>query len=333
MKLIIPMAGRGTRLRPHTHTTPKPLLPIAGTMMIERIIDTFSQTLPQKIDEIAFVLGDFGKEVEQKLIDVAGRYDAKASIYYQQEAMGTAHAVYCAADSMQGEIIVAFADTMFEMQGKVEIADSDAVIWLKEVANPSSYGVARMEGDRIAGFVEKPSEPVSNLAIIGVYYFKKGEDLRRELAHIIDNDLKSERGEYELTAAIDALLEKGRVFKPATVDTWLDCGTIQSWIDTTNHLLGGAAATEPAKINHNSCIIHPPVYIGENVTLAHSTIGPNVSIEDGAVIEQSTLNNTIVNTTATVNGSTLTNSSVGSYSLVKAFSGSLHIGDHSIVGG
>lgn len=246
--------------------------------------------------------------------------------------MGTADAVYCAADSMQGEIIVAFADTLFETAGKVEISDADAVIWLKEVENPSSFGVAKMEGDRISGFVEKPSEPVSNLAIIGVYYFKKGEDLREELAYIIDNDLKSERGEYELTAAIDALLEKGNVFKPATVDTWLDCGTIRSWIDTTNHVLSGTAATPLEKISHEGCTIHPPVFIGENVTLKHSTIGPNVSIESGAIVEQSTVEDAIINSNASVMGCELHNSSVGAFARVNAFRGSLHIGDHSIVG-
>ncbi|MCH8557149.1 MAG: NTP transferase domain-containing protein [Balneolia bacterium] len=332
MKLIIPMAGRGTRLRPHTHTTPKPLLPIAGTMMVERIVDTFSRTLNQDIEEIAFVLGDFGKEVEQKLSDMARRFNAKPSIYYQKTAMGTADAVYCAADSMQGEIIVAFADTLFETAGKVEISDTDAVIWLKEVENPSSFGVAKMEGNRITGFVEKPTEPVSNLAIIGVYYFRKGEDLRAELAHIINNDLKSERGEYELTAAIDALLEKGNVFKPATVDTWLDCGTIRSWIDTTNQVLSGDAATPLDKISHEGCTIHPPVFIGDNVTLRHSTIGPNVAIESNAIVEQTTVEDSIINNNASVKGCELKNSSIGSFARVNAYSGSLHVGDHSIVG-
>ncbi len=331
MKLIIPMAGRGTRLRPHTHTTPKPLLPIAGTMMVERIVRTFSASLNQPISEVAFVLGDFGKEVEHKLRSMAEKLGAKASVYYQSEALGTAHAVFCAADSMQGEIIVAFADTLFETTGKVDTSDSDAVIWLKEVENPSSYGVARMEGDRITGFVEKPSEPVSNLAIIGVYYFRKGEELRDELDRIITNDLRSERGEYELTDAIDTLLGRGNLFRPATVETWLDCGTLQAWLDTTSHILR-TGGTPPADIKHTGCTIHPPVFIGENVTLKHSTIGPNVAIEDGAEIDQSTLSDAIVNSNARVSACELQKSTVGAHAVIHDFSGTLHVGDHSRVG-
>ncbi len=331
MKLIIPMAGRGTRLRPHTHVTPKPLLPIAGTMMVERIVKTFNATLNQPITEVAFVLGDFGKTVETRLIEMAESLGAKASVYYQDEALGTAHAVYCAADSMQGEIIVAFADTLFETSSKVDTSGADAVIWLKEVENPSSYGVARMDGDRIAGFVEKPSEPISNLAIIGVYYFRKGEELRDELSRIIKNDLRSERGEYELTDAIDTLLERGNVFRPATVDTWLDCGTLRAWLDTTTHVLGGDS-TPVSEIEHQGCTITPPVYIGAGAKLSHSNIGPNVSVEAGAEISQSTIKDSIINSGAQVEGCELSGSTVGASAVVRGYSGSLHVGDHSRVG-
>lgn len=331
MKLIIPMAGRGTRLRPHTHTTPKPLLPIAGRSMIERIVATFAKTLNQPIEEIAFVLGDFGTGVENELRAMSGKFGAACSIYHQDEALGTAHAVYCAADSMQGEVIVAFADTLFESEAKVDVSGADAAIWLKEVENPSSFGVARMEGDRITGFVEKPKEPVSNLAIIGVYYFRKGEDLRTELAYIMDNNIKSPRGEYELTDAIEALLEKGNVFKPATVDTWLDCGTIQSWIDTTTHVLK-RAATAPDAITHENCTFTEPVFIGEGVTLKNSHIGPNVAVEAGAAVEDSTLSNSILNANSHVADSELENSSVGAHAGIQGFKGQLHVGDHSKVG-
>jgi glucose-1-phosphate thymidylyltransferase len=330
MKLIIPMAGRGTRLRPHTHTTPKPLLPVAGKMLIERIVETFVKTLDHKITEIAFVLGDFGAEVENKLKTMTERFGATCSIYYQDVAMGTAHAVYCGRESMQGEIIVAFADTLFDVKGKVEIADADSVIWLKEVDNPSSFGVAVMDNGRITSFVEKPSEPVSNHAIIGVYYFKKGEALRAELENIVENDLKSSRGEYELTAAIDALLEKGNVFRPATVDAWLDCGTLDSWIDTTTEVLNLEGSTYPA--TYKDVKITEPVFIGENVTLENVEIGPNVSIEKGATIKNSTLIYTIVNENAEVADSLLANSTVGANCKVNGFRGTLHIGDHSKVG-
>lgn len=324
------MAGRGTRLRPHTHTTPKPLLPVAGKMMIERIVETFVESLDQKIEEIAFVLGDFGSDVERRLVEIARKYGAAGKIYKQDKALGTAHAVYCAAPSIEGEVIVAFADTLFETKGKVSTGDADAVIWLKEVENPSSFGVAKMENGRICEFVEKPQTPVSNLAIIGVYYFKNGGELRTELAKIVDGDKKSARGEYELTDAIDTLLQKGNVFKPATVATWLDCGTIPAWLDTTRHYLpqNGSGLSQEKNI-----VIHEPVYIGDNVTLADSEIGPNVSIESGAVIKNSKLSNCIVCENATISDSVLIDSTVGAFASVNHHNGSINIGDHSIVNG
>ena len=325
------MAGRGTRLRPHTHTTPKPLLPIAGTMMVERIVKTFSETLEKPIEEIAFVLGDFGAAVEQQLRDMAARFNAKGSIYYQHQALGTAHAVYCAKDSIQGEVIVAFADTLFNTDGIVKMEDADAAIWLKEVENYQSFGVALMEEGRITGFVEKPKEPVSKHAIIGVYYFKDGEALRAELTNIVENDLKSPRGEYELTDAIDTLLASGKVFRPATVQEWLDCGTIQNWLDTTFHVLK-TDATPASAVVHNGCTIHEPVFIGPGVTLENSTIGPNAVIEQGAVVRNSTVQNSIINSQAQVDDAALDNSSVGAFAKVKGYSGSLQIGDHSLVG-
>ncbi len=330
MKLVIPMAGRGTRLRPHTHTTPKPLLPIAGEMMIERIVKTFKKTLDSEITEIAFVLGDFGDEVKKRLAEMAERQGAKPSFYTQDVAMGTAHAVYCAAPSLEGEVIVAFADTLFDSYKKVSVDDADCVIWLKQVEDPTRFGVAVMDGKRISGFVEKPDEPISDLAIIGVYYFRKGEDLRRELQHIMDNDLKSSRGEYELTDAIDALLQQGNVFLPATVDEWLDCGTIRAWQETTNAVLEKEKFSYDAT-KYPGTKITPPCYIGENVKLKNAEIGPFVSIESGASVTDSTVSNTIINTDATITGSELDDATIGTNATVSGAKGSMHIGDDSQV--
>lgn len=331
MKLIIPMAGRGTRLRPHTHTTPKPLLPIAGKMLIERIVETFTTSMENKITEISFVLGDFGQETESRLQKMAEGFGAECRIFYQDKALGTAHAVYCAEEALDGEVIVAFADTLFTVGSKISTENADSVIWLKKVPNPSSFGVAVMEDGKITRFVEKPSEPVSDLAIIGVYYFRKGEDLRRELADIVNNDKKSARGEYELTDAITALLDQGNVFLPATVDHWLDCGTIQSWIDTTTHVLH-AEPTPTEKIGYAGTKIIPPVHIGRDVILENSEIGPNVSLEDGVEISGSRIVNSIINSNTKVISSSLSNSTVGSHVVIRGFNGKIHTGDHSRIG-
>ncbi|MFU8859927.1 MAG: sugar nucleotidyltransferase [Cyclonatronaceae bacterium] len=331
MKLIIPMAGRGTRLRPHSNTTPKPLLPVAGTMIVERIIQTFSKTLDRPIDEIVFVLGDFGDEIKNKLADMAKRNNAKAAFTRQDEALGTAHAVYCAEKYLEGEVIVVFADTLFDTDGKVTLDDADSVIWLKEVEDPSRFGVALHEGEKITGFVEKPSEPISRMAIIGVYYFKDGAELRSEIKYLLDNDIKGHGNEFQLTDAIDRLLKGGKVFKAATVDEWLDCGTIPAWLETTGVILEKEKHQVRGDVSGSEII--EPVYIPEGVVINNSRVGPHVSLETGTEIHDSTLEYTIVQDHAMIQSSVLKNSSIGSYASVNGFAGSAHLGDHSEIEG
>jgi len=327
MKLIIPMAGRGTRVRPHSHTTPKPLLPVAGTMIIERIVETFARTLDRKIHEIVYILGpDFGREIKETLQSMSDRHNAKATFRVQDVALGTAHAVSCANEDLEGEVIIVFADTIFDSKDKVTVDDADSVIWLKEVEDPSRFGVAVHDGDTITDFVEKPSEPISNLAIIGVYYFKRGEDLKKEIQYLLDHNVTGHGDEYQLTDALDRLLKDGKVFKKATVDEWLDCGTLPAWLDTTSQIL--------SKELHGygkfpGTTIHPPVYIGKDVEISDSVIGPNVSIEKGAKIEKSKISNSIVQSDAELNNCDLTDSTIGKHASVNGAKGTIHIGDHS----
>ena len=329
MKLIIPMAGRGTRVRPHSHTTPKPLLPVAGTMIVERIVETFARTLDRSITEIVYILGpDFAKEIKDTLQEMSDRHNAKATFRVQETALGTAHAVSCAGESLRGEVIIVFADTLFDSKEKVSVEEADSVIWLKEVDDPSRFGVAVHQGETITDFVEKPSEPISNLAIIGVYYFKKGEDLNKEIQYLLDNEVKGHGGEYQLTDALDRLLKDGKIFKKATVDEWLDCGTLPAWLDTTGEIL--------AKENHSygefdTTTIHPPVFIGDGVKISGSEIGPNVSIEAETVIKNSKIKNSIIQNQATLEGCTLVSSTIGNHTEVVNASGEIHIGDHSVV--
>jgi glucose-1-phosphate thymidylyltransferase len=331
MKLIIPMAGRGTRVRPHSHTTPKPLLPVAGTMIIERIVKTFKRTLERNIDEIVYILGpDFGQEIKDKLSAMSTRNDAKATFRVQEVALGTAHAVYSAAKDLSGEAIIVFADTIFDSKDTVTIEGADSVIWLKEVEDPSRFGVAVYEGDKITDFVEKPSEPISNLAIIGVYYFKESEELKKEIEYLLDNQITGHGGEYQLTDALDRMLKDGKTFKKATVDEWLDCGTLPAWLETTGFIL--------KKENHNyntdaypDSSIHPPVYIGKDVKIMNSEIGPNVSIEEGSVIQDSVITNSIIQEKSVIRKSKLDKSTIGNHVEITGESGTVHIGDHSII--
>lgn len=333
MKLIIPMAGRGTRVRPHSHTTPKPLLPVAGTMIVERIVETFSRTLDGTIDEIVYILGpDFGKEVREELESMSARHDARAVFRVQETALGTAHAVACAGESLNGEVIIVFADTLFDTAGKVSVQQADSVIWLKEVEDPSRFGVAVHEGDVITDFVEKPSEPISKLAIIGVYYFREGADLAREIDYLMENGVTGHGDEYQLTDALDRLLKGGSVFRKATVDEWLDCGTLPAWLETTFTVLGkergdGSADAEAFP----GCVIREPVYLGEGVQLEDSEIGPFVSIEAGAKISRSKIRRSIVREEAVITGADLTDSTIGRHADVKGMRGEVHVGDHSVV--
>jgi len=329
MKLIIPMAGRGTRVRPHSHTTPKPLLPVAGTMIVERIVETFARTLDRTIDEIVYILGpDFGREIKETLTEMSKRHNAKATFRVQDVALGTAHAVFCAGEDLEGEVIIVFADTIFDSYEKVTVDDADSVIWLKEVEDPSRFGVAVHDGDTITDFVEKPSEPISNLAIIGVYYFKKGEDLKKEIQYLMDHNVTGHGDEYQLTDALDRLLKDGKSFKKATVDEWLDCGTLPAWLDTTGEIL--------EKENHSfdeydNTTIHPPVYIGEGVEISNSEIGPNVSIEAGTKIKDSKIEKSIIQKNAQLTGCQLKGSTIGNSAEVVNATGEVHIGDHSIL--
>lgn len=329
MKLIIPMAGRGTRVRPHSHTVPKPLLPVAGTMIIERLVETFIRTLDRKINEIVYILGpDFGQDIKDQLTEMSDRHSAKATFRVQFPALGTAHAVSCASEDLEGEVIVAFADTLFDSKETFNIEGADSVIWLKRVEDPSRFGVAVHEGETITGFVEKPEDFISDLAIIGVYYFKDGEELSRQVNRVIEEDIKGPGGEYFLTVALDNMINEGKVFKIATVDEWLDCGTLPAWLETTGEIVAKENHTFDEQSFVNTKII-PPVYIGENVAIEGSSIGPGVSIESGTTIKNSKIENSIIRENAVLNNVETSGSTIGAHTELNNVTGEIHIGDHS----
>ncbi len=333
MKLIIPMAGRGTRLRPHSLTTPKPLLPVAGPILIERIIQSFIESLDSELTEIGFVLGDFGQEVEVRLAKMTRDFGANPAFYYQNQALGTAHAVHCAAGSLAGEVIVAFADTLFEVGGRINLEEADSVIWLKKVANPSSYGVAVIDDGRITRFIEKPKEPISDMAIIGVYYFRDGERLKNELAYLMENDIRGHKNEFDLTDAIDRLLKQGAVFKAADVDQWLDFGTIPAWISSTKAVLNRMPNREADAGRFPGSQIIPPCYIGRDVRIENSTVGPYACIGNGCTIKKSQIRESIIREDAVIVDSKLDHSTIGIAVNVDSCEHEIHVGDHSRVGG
>ncbi|SMO32935.1 sugar phosphate nucleotidyltransferase [Fodinibius sediminis] len=332
MKLIIPMAGRGTRVRPHSHTVPKPLLPVAGKMIVERIVETFARTLDRDITEIVFILGpDFGQEIKDALKEMSTRHNAKASFRVQETAQGTAHAVYCAEQDLSGECIIVFADTIFDMEGTVSIEDADSVIWLKEVEDPSRFGVAVEEEGKITDFVEKPSEPISNLAIIGVYYFREAEKLKEEIEYLLENDIRGHGREFQLTDALDRLLKNDNVFKKATVDEWLDCGTLPAWLETSG-IIVEKEFQEVDEDRFTDTKIIPPVYIGEDVELENCIIGPYASIAGGSMLKKCTVKNSLIQEEASLHDCKIENSTIGRYVELRDVDQEVHLGDHSKVG-
>lgn len=331
MKLIIPMAGRGTRVRPHSHVTPKPLLNVCGKSMVERIVDMFMEVLPRPLDEGVFVLGpDFGPEVREALTRICKRHDMKAHFAIQEVAKGTAHAVSCAGDHLDGEGIVVFADTLFYMDPGVELSGADVVTWVKHVDDPSRFGVAVREGDRIVALVEKPQELISTEALIGIYYVRNLAKLRTAIDYLFEAGLTGVGGEYQLTDAFDRMLKEDAVFKTATVTAWLDCGTIKALYETTMEILSRERLPVPDASVKESVVIEP-VFIAEGAIVERSVVGPNVSIEQGAVIKESVVRESIIFSDARVDNAHLEGSLIGSSATVSGSPTSINIGDHSSV--
>lgn len=331
MKIIIPMAGRGSRLRPHTLTVPKPLVPIAGKPIVQRLVEDIVALYDGTVEEIAFVIGDFGDQVEQDLKAIAADLGAVGKVYHQETPEGTAHAIWMAEECLDGEVIIAFADTLFRANFKLD-REKDGAIWVKRVENPSSFGVVTLNEDGIIKeLVEKPQEFVSDMAIIGIYYLRDGAALRSEIKHLIDNDLR-EKGEYQLTNALENLKEKGAQLVPGTVDDWMDCGNKTAVLDTTQKILAYDAADGkgnlPGDLVLRNSLVVPPVHIGKGVVLENSVIGPNVTIGDNSRVSNSVMDLTIVGFDTEISNSVLSNSMIGNHAVVENAAKNVDIGDY-----
>ncbi|MBK7684230.1 MAG: nucleotidyltransferase [Bacteroidia bacterium] len=330
MRIIVPMAGMGKRMRPHTLTTPKPVIPVAGKPIVQHLMEDIIRMCNQKVEEIAFVVGHFGEEAEKNLIKIAEDLGAKGSIHYQDVPLGTAHAILCAESALKGPVVVAFADTLFSADFKMD-PNCDGVIWVKQIEDPRQFGVVKTTGDAtITDFVEKPQEYVSDLAIIGIYYLKDGEYLRSELQYLIDNDIK-DKGEFQLTNALENMKAQGKILKAGKVDEWLDCGNKDATVYTNLRVLemkypNNHIATS-AKIN-NSVII-PPCFIGDDVIIESSVVGPHVSIGKNSKVTNSILKNSIVRDHAQLKEAGIDNSLIGNYVHYHGQLKDLSIGDYS----
>lgn len=332
------MAGRGSRLRPHSLTVPKPLIPVAGQPIVHRLVKDIAKVLKQPIEEIAFVLGDpawFGDDVVKNLEALAESLGAKASIYRQDLPLGTGHAIMCAKPSLSGSAVIAYADTLIRAEFDLD-NKADAVIWTKQVENPEAYGVVKLnEDNEIVELVEKPETFVSNQAVIGIYYFKDVAVLKGKLQEILDENVMN-GGEYQINDGIKRMMADGKVFKTGTVDEWMDCGNKAITIETNQRMLGFLKAdgdeqlvASSAKLDNSNII--EPCFIGENVVLKNSTVGPFVSIGNDSVIENTNVKNSLIQTHTTINNANLDNAMIGNHVKYDGDFTSISIGDYSVL--
>jgi len=333
MNIIIPMAGLGKRMRPHTLTTPKPLLPIAGKPIVHRLVEDIARVCPEKIDSIGFIIHPgFSKDVEESLKKIAAAVGAVGKIFYQDNAFGISHALLFARELFQGKVIVAFADTLFKAEFKLDMTQ-DGIIWVQKVEDPSQFGVVRLnEKSEITELVEKPTSYVSDLAIIGIYFFKDGGRLGDEMQYLIDNDIK-EKGEFQFTTALQNLAKKGAKFLPGQVTEWLDCGNKAVTVQTNQRYLefikDQNLVSEEAKVVNS--IILPPCFIGAGVVLENSVIGPHVSIGENTHISDSRIKNTIIQQDSVIRSAMLEDSMLGNFVIFEGSKLDVSLGDFNTI--
>ena len=329
------MAGRGSRLRPHTLTTPKPLISVAGTPIVEQLIYEIVKVVDDPITDIGFIIGDpvfFGEDVVAFLKKLAKELGAKAHIFRQDMPLGTGHAVMCAEKLLNGPVVIAYADTLIRTELTLD-PEADGVIWVKKVDAPEAFGVVALDqSEKIINLVEKPKEFVSDLAVIGIYYFKKSEVLKAALKNVVVQDLLPGE-EYLINHGILAMIKSGAVFKAGTVEAWMDCGNPEVTLQTNSEMLeiknaeGESLQHHTAKIE-NSTII-PPCFIGENVKIINSIIGPGVSVGERTQIKNCNLKNCLIQNDSELENLTLKRAMIGNQVHYKGNPNFVSIGDYS----
>jgi glucose-1-phosphate thymidylyltransferase len=333
MNIIIPMAGLGKRMRPHTLTVPKPLLPIAGKPIVHRLVEDIAKVCPEKIGTIGFIIHpSFGKEVEESLKEIAKEVGATGKIYYQETAMGISHALLFAKELFTGKVIVAFADTLFKAEFKLD-TNQDGIIWVQKVDDPSQFGVVKLnDKNEIVDLVEKPSSFVSDLAIIGIYFFKDGAALAKEMQYLIDHDIK-DKGEFQFTSALQGLNKNGAKLVPGQVTEWLDCGNKNVTVQTNQRYLefikDQKLVSDKAKLI-NSVVIQPS-FIGAGVVIENSVVGPHVSIGENSRISNSRIQNSIIQKETKVSKAILENSMLGNFANFEGSALDLSVGDFNSI--
>jgi glucose-1-phosphate thymidylyltransferase len=319
MKVVIPVAGEGTRLRPHTHSTPKPLLEIAGKPILDYILRPLEVLNPE---EVIFVIGYRGEQIKNY---VSSSYKFKSTFVVQDNLLGLGYAISLAMPNVgESELLMVLGDTIVELDLKEFVQAHKNVLGVRKVDDPQRFGIAAIENEFVSQLVEKPKDSVGNLALIGLYYISDSNSLQRELTKLVNSN-KRTRGEIQLTDALQGMIESGTEFKPFEVNGWFDCGTKETTLATNRHFLKKISNQRSI----NGCKFVPPVYISNSANIEKSIIGPNVSVGDSSIISDSEISNSIIGKETEIKSSKLKDSLVGRNVLVEKFSGVLNLGDNS----
>lgn len=329
MKIVIPTAGYGTRLRPHTWSKPKPLVTVAGKPVLGHVLDTFTEL--SDIDEVTFIVGYLGEQIKEY---VSSAYPNLPSRYIEQkELIGQSHAIWLAREGLEGPMLMMFVDTIIELDlSVIERDDFDALGWVKEVPDPRRFGVADVSEDRwVRQLVEKPQDMKNNLAIVGFYYFRRAEDLIAAIVEQMERKTQL-KGEYYLVDAINIMLEKGLRMRVQPIEEWHDCGKPDTLLETNRYLLESGRDNSAEASQRKDIVAIPPVFIDPTAEIERSVIGPHVSVGPECVIKNSMLQNSIVDANSEITDTSLSDSLIGREARVVGSHRSLNVGDSSEIG-
>jgi len=319
MKAIIPVAGEGTRLRPHTHTVPKPLLRVAGKPILGHILD---DAVKIGINDIVLIVGYRGQDIVDY---VRANYDVRVNFVEQEVRLGLGHAIHLARKYVGSEpVLIVLGDSILKGDFKKMTSSDCNFIGVKRVAEPQRFGVVNLEGDRIVDLVEKPERPQSDLAVVGIYYIKDSPALFAALDSIISSETRT-KGEFQLTDALNLMIKDGTELKAFEIDSWFDCGKPETLLETNRALLELSA---PGLDLPGSIIVHP-VFVAPDAVVEASVIGPYVSIAEKAVVKRSIIRNSIIGESASVEDGLLDSSLIGDNATVRGTFKRLNVGDSS----
>lgn len=329
MKVVVPMAGFGTRLRPLTWSKPKPLVNVAGKPLLGHVLDMFDAV--QGVDEVIFVVGYLREQVEEYVAQAYPRLRARYVV--QEEMLGQSHAIWLSREGLKGPMLMAFADTLVEADlARLSSPPSEAIVWVKEVPDPRRFGVVEVAPEgHVRRLIEKPQEMTNNLAVVGFYYFPRAEDLVAAVERQLGNGVALE-GEFYLADAINLMLADGLRMRTERVAVWLDCGRPEALLESNRYLLEHGKDNSPEATKRPAVVIVPPVFVDPTAEVAESVIGPHVTIGPHCIIRRSVIQDSIVEAGSSIHDTTLSASLIGRDARVQGRYRSLNVGDSSEVG-